>query len=188
MFLDDIALVTEAIEKYGLKLPLADLGGHAHPLTVDYATESFGHLNERPFDHLAPGYDILNPDKGDPAIEDLPQREEWGTVVCLSVLEHAKDPFALFDGLYRVLKPGGLAVVSTVFEYRYHGAPDYWRFSPDSLKYLAERSHFEVLECDWRLDVPNGILIDGGRCAVKTVYIVMRKAEPRSTLRTLEGE
>ncbi len=175
MFLDDIVLVNRAVRTYGLRLPFVDLGGQEHPLVADYATDSFGRMGQRPFDHLAPGYDILNPEKGDPPIEELPNRDYYGTAVCLSVLEHAKDPFAVFDGIYRILQRGGLAIVSTVFEYRYHGAPDYWRFSPDALKYLAARPGFDVLDCDWRLDVPNGILIDGGRCAVKSVYIVMRK-------------
>jgi SAM-dependent methyltransferase len=177
VFYDDIALVTQAVGRYGLRLPFADLGGHERPLTVDYERNVFGRLTGRPFEHLAPGYVILNPDQGDPAIEDLEERDAYGTVTCLSVLEHARDPQAVFDGLYRVVKPEGLAIVSTVFEYRYHGAPDYWRFSPDGLRVLAEQAHFDVLECDWRLDVPEGILIDGSHCPVKSVYVICQKAE-----------
>lgn len=175
MFYDDIKLVEEMVGKYGLKLPFVDLGGHEHPWTVDYVNDRFWQLERRPFDHLAPGYDIFNPDKGDPTIEELPQRDYYGTATCLSVLEHAIDPLAVFNGIRRLLQPGGLAIVSTVFEYRYHGAPDYWRFSPDGLITLADRSQFKIIECDWRLNVARGRTMGGDYQPVKTVYIAMRK-------------
>jgi len=50
------------------------------------------------------------------------------------VLEHIRRPWALAKEMARVLKPGGLCLVSTVFAYRYHPFPrDYWRFTAPGL-------------------------------------------------------
>jgi SAM-dependent methyltransferase len=165
MFWDDIRLVTEQIEKYGLQLPMADLGGMDYPCIADYnltiATgEQFARyvsLAQRPFDHIDPQYLILNPDKGDPPIEDLPYQHQnkFGTITCLNVIEHIHNPFRVFAALYQLLKEGGLLVVETVFSFPYHPSPDdYWRFSPACLRYLAESAGFIVLEADWRLTIP----------------------------------
>lgn len=176
MFLDDIALVTESVDKYGLMLPLADLGGHAHPIVADYSRlpgSPFISVGERPFAHIDPDYLILNPEKGDPLIEDL-ARDRFGTALCLSVLEHVENPFAVFHGLYRCLKQGGLLILSTVFSYRFHEAPrDYWRFSPECLKMLAQIAGFEVLDYGWRV---KALLVQNDEYnLVRTVYVVARK-------------
>lgn len=165
MFWDDIKLVTEQIEKYGLRKPFADLGGMNFPWMADYElTRDTGEqearyirFNQRPFDHIDPEYLVINPDKGAPCIEDLPfaYRDAFGTVICLNVLEHVENPFRVFAALYQVLKSGGLLILETVFMFPYHPSPrDYWRFSPDALRYLATQAGFTILECDWRMHVP----------------------------------
>jgi SAM-dependent methyltransferase len=173
MFLDDIALVEQLTERYGLMLPFVDLGGQADPIVADYARlpdSPFVRLGARPYDHIAPGYLILNPELGDPPIEDLPQREAFGTVVCSSVLEHVENPFEVFAGFRRVLKPGGLLVVSTVFSYRHHDAPrDFWRFSPECLEMLASVAGLAVLESGWRV---NALLVQHDEWnLVRSVYV-----------------
>ena len=164
MFWDDIKLVTEQVEKYGLRTPFADLGGMERPCIADYdltiASGDQGaryvHLTQRPFDHIAPDYVILNPEQGDPFIEDLPYQYAgaFGTAVCLNVLEHVQNPFRVMAALYQLLREGGMLILETVFSFPYHPSPnDYWRFSPDCLRYLAETAGFTVLECDWRLSI-----------------------------------
>lgn len=44
-----------------------------------------------------------------------------GAVLCISVLEHVLDPRAAIREIYRILRPGGLAVVSVPFLVAYHG-------------------------------------------------------------------
>lgn len=161
MFWDDIKLVTEQVEKYGLRKRFVDLGGCERPCIADYdltiATGDQGAryltLSQRPFDHIDPDYLVLNPEKGDPSIEDLPYSypNDFGTAVCLNVIEHVENPFRVFNALYQTMKPDGLLIVGTVFSFPYHPSPrDYWRYSPECLQLLAESAGFRVLECDWR--------------------------------------
>ncbi len=164
MFWDDIKLVTEQIEKYGLRTPFADLGGMESPCIADHdltiatgdQNARFVSLAQRPFDHIDPEYLVLNPDKGDPYIEDLPYdyQNAFGTAVCLNVIEHVQNPFRVFAALYQIMKPNSLLIIETVFSFPYHPSPnDYWRYSPDCLRYLSEQAGFNVLECDWRMTI-----------------------------------
>ena len=197
MFWDDIVLVTELMSKYGLREPLVDLGGLEHPSIADYertiATGDQGarflRLKQRPFDHLAPGYQIFNPDRGHPSIEQMPAQYSacFGTVLCLSVLEHVDNPFWVFDALSRVMKDDALLVVSTVFSFPYHPSPvDNWRFSPNCLRMLGESAGLRVLEADWRIQIPadKGIRNsqNGEPQEIRSVYAVYAKDrfEPRA--------
>ena len=190
MFWDDIVLVTEQVVKYGYRSPMADLGGMARPCIADYEltirtgdqAARYIRLNQRPFDHIDPTYDALNPGGGAPMIEDLPytHREAFGTVVCLNVLEHVDNPFRVFAALYQVMRPDSLLILSTVFNFPYHPSPnDYWRFSPDCLRHLANTAGFTILECDWRLDIPveKGIrdLHTNALQPIRSAYITMTK-------------
>ncbi len=69
-------------------------------------------------------------------------------VVCLfDVLEHVKDDLALMSELCRIVKDGGLLLLSVPFMYRFHEIPhDYRRYTPTGLKYLLTRSGFDVQE------------------------------------------
>jgi len=63
--------------------------------------------------------------------------EEVGTAFCLDTLEHCADPLTACRELHRVLRPGGLCVVSSVMFFPVHGYPqDYWRFTPEGLRLL----------------------------------------------------
>jgi hypothetical protein len=49
---------------------------------------------------------------------------------------------------WRVLRPGGIAIHTTVFCFPIHGAPsDFWRYTPDALRFLC-RKFSEIIECD----------------------------------------
>lgn len=164
MFWDDIKLVTEQVERYGLRQPFVDLGGCDSPCIADYdltlATGNQGAryvtVAQRPFDHIDPEYLVLNPEQGHPPIEDLPYHYQghFGTACCLNVIEHVQNPFRVFAALYQIMRQDSLLVIETVFSFPYHPSPlDYWRYSPDCLRYLAESAGFLVLEADWRMTV-----------------------------------
>lgn len=51
-------------------------------------------------------------------------------VLCTEVLEHAVDPLKLIQEMYRVLRPGGVCLVTVPFAARVHHAPyDFHRFT-----------------------------------------------------------
>lgn len=72
----------------------------------------------------------------------------FGTVFCLSVLEHCKAPHVMAASITRLLAPGGKVFVSAPFAWKVHAFPcDYWRFTPDGVRAL-----FADLDFDSGLD------------------------------------
>ena len=56
--------------------------------------------------------------------------ETFDYVLCINVLEHITEPQKALDEIQRVLRPGGLAIISTPFLFPVHDPPhDYWRFT-----------------------------------------------------------
>jgi SAM-dependent methyltransferase len=70
-------------------------------------------------------------------------------VLSLQVLEHCREPQRVVSEAHRVLKPGGILVLSTVLLYELHGSPhDYYRFTASALEDLArpfERARLVVM-------------------------------------------
>jgi SAM-dependent methyltransferase len=61
----------------------------------------------------------------------------FGTVFCLSVLEHCLTPHAMAVNITRLLAPNGRVFVSVPFAWKVHAFPsDYWRFTPDGVRAL----------------------------------------------------
>jgi SAM-dependent methyltransferase len=89
-------------------------------------------------------YDVFDivPGSGVTIVGDLqacPQvpDDTYDVIVCTQVLEHVPNPFLAAAELARILKPGGLLLLTVPAAYPYHSAPDdYWRFSRDSLRLL----------------------------------------------------
>ena len=70
----------------------------------------------------------------------------FGTIFCLSVLEHCEQPFLMADNLSRLLMPGGAIYVSVPFAWKFHGYPsDYWRFTHEGVKKLFPALRFDRL-------------------------------------------
>jgi SAM-dependent methyltransferase len=71
----------------------------------------------------------------------------FDTVMSVQVLEHTPDPQPLVDEMSRVLKPGGMMIVTAPFSFRLHEEPhDYFRYSPHGLRSMLARSGIEVIE------------------------------------------
>ena len=63
----------------------------------------------------------------------------FDTVLCFEVLEHVPQPFSTFAEIARVLKPGGILLLTTPQSWRLHEAPyDFFRFTCFGLHHLAE--------------------------------------------------
>jgi SAM-dependent methyltransferase len=92
-------------------------------------------------------------------------RETFDLVVCCHVLEHTPAPQRAARNIEALLRPGGLAFISTPWSQAFHAAPDdYWRFSRRGLGLLFRR--LEVLSSfysggDVGLDVAYRLERDG---------------------------
>jgi SAM-dependent methyltransferase len=64
-------------------------------------------------------------------------------VLCTQVLEHVDEPDAVLGELARVLRPGGVVLMSTHGVFHHHPYPhDYWRWTHEGLTRIMSR-HFE---------------------------------------------
>lgn len=77
---------------------------------------------------------------------ELPfENASFSCILCSEVLEHLYDPRKAIAEMYRVLKPGGIVVLTTRFIFPVHDAPhDYFRFTPYGLRMLFE--DWEIVE------------------------------------------
>jgi hypothetical protein len=79
-------------------------------------------------------------------------------------LEHIAYPQRSIDELYRVLKPSGFLILTTVMHFKIHRAPkDYWRFTPDGLELLLKR--FKIVDCT----------LEGGLKRPKGIWVLAQK-------------
>lgn len=98
----------------------------------------------RPYARTYTGVDAVDSPSVDVVAraESLPFPDaSFDCVVCTQVLEHLEDPWAAARELFRVLRPGGVGLVSTHGVARYHAAPestveDYWRWTHAGLERL----------------------------------------------------
>src|SRR3954447_14173811 len=87
-------------------------------------------------------------------LHDVPRADaSLDIVIATEVLEHCYDPARAVGEIHRMLRPGGVCVLSTRFIHPYHPDPkDYFRFSSDGLQYLfREFSEVEIIPLGNRL-------------------------------------
>jgi SAM-dependent methyltransferase len=98
-----------------------------------------------------PGVDVVCPAEG--LHLQFSQMGDDGTadvVISTEMLEHAEDWAAAMAGMIRVLKPGGLLVLTTRGPgFPRHGYPDdYWRFTPDIMRAILGAAGLETVYCE----------------------------------------
>ena len=81
--------------------------------------------------------------------------QRFGTIFCLSVLEHCAQPFSMADTVTRLLAPDGVLYVSVPSAWKFHGYPsDYWRFTHEGIKRLFPHLVFDDKVSLASTDVP----------------------------------
>ncbi len=72
-------------------------------------------------------------------------RRRFGTIFCLSVMEHCMQPFAMAENLTRLLQPGRKIMCERSVLFQFHAYPsDYWRFTHEGVKILFPRLDFDL--------------------------------------------
>ena len=72
-------------------------------------------------------------------------------IFCTATLEHVKRPWVAFQAMFNLLKKGGLLFIDTHHTFPIHGYPhDYFRFSTEALKFMAEDSGFKTLLTEYQ--------------------------------------
>jgi SAM-dependent methyltransferase len=92
--------------------------------------------------------------------------ESYDMVLSTQVLEHVSSPQAYLREAFRVLKPGGVLLLSTHGVYPDHGCPfDYWRWTADGLTLELERSNYVVRKIYRLTSGPRAVLFWLGQLA-----------------------
>lgn len=107
--------------------------------------------------------------------------ESVGTVISCDTLEHVEYPRKALSELFRILKPGGILIISSVMLYKIHAAPnDYWRFTPEGFKSLL--SEFDSSYVDWngKEENPHTVIGVGIKREFLFDKLISRRTEWRS--------
>jgi SAM-dependent methyltransferase len=74
------------------------------------------------------------------------EADSVGMIICDNVLEHVPDADRAMREMYRILKPGGVAYLSTPFLYPFHSSPsDYHRWTAQGLAHLCRDFKMEKI-------------------------------------------
>ena len=84
--------------------------------------------------------------------ENIPfSNETFDSLVCTQVLGDIKNPSQAIKEFYRVLKPGGVVLLTESFFNEMHDEPnDFWRFTKYGLEYLFREGGFRSILIDQR--------------------------------------
>lgn len=91
-----------------------------------------------------PGVDVVANAKAMPFPDN-----HFDIIISTDCYEHVDWPREVTHEAFRVLKPGGIFYLTSVFDFEIHGYPDdYWRFTPNCIKLLLQDAGFEVIMSD----------------------------------------
>ncbi len=93
----------------------------------------------------------MRPGRGVDCIADIHNiampAESVGTILVLDTLEHVEYPREALEQVYRVLKPDGIALITSVMNFPIHDYPnDYWRFTPEGFKSLLKNFSYKFVD------------------------------------------
>ena len=92
--------------------------------------------------------------------------EGYDMVLSTQVLEHVASPQAYLREAFRILKPGGVLLISTHGVYPDHGCPfDFWRWTADGLTLELKRAGYAVSKIYRLTSGPRAVLFWLGQLA-----------------------
>jgi SAM-dependent methyltransferase len=128
---------------------------------------------------LFPGRDYvgcdMRPGPGVDRVEDvtairLPDHSV-GTALCIETFEHVFEVWRAFDEVFRVLKPGGLFVITSPLNFRIHGYPDdYWRMTPSCLRRMLDPYGARITGYQGHRAFPHTVMAVGIKSPIPTDF------------------
>ena len=107
-------------------------------------------IKERADEYLAfdmfsgPNIDVV----GDASNTIFPE-ENFDTIISTQLLEHVERPWLVIKEIRRILKKGGVCILTAPFINPYHNDPgDYFRYTTSGIKSLFINENFEIVDCD----------------------------------------
>lgn len=147
-----------------LKGRLIDIGCGTKPykdLLSAYVSEHIG------LDHQDTLHDRSNIELFGTAYQIPVEDASFDSAICTAVLEHLEEPESALRECNRILKTGGIAIYTVPFIWHLHEEPrDFYRFSKYGLKYLFEKTNFEIIE----LKALSGFWVTFGQLFVYNLY------------------
>lgn len=111
---------------------------------------------------------------GDVQRLDMVADESYDSAICIEVLEHLPEPGRAVATMARILKPGGVVVISVPHLSRLHDVPhDYFRFTEYGLRYLLGQAGLEVVSIQ-----PKGGLLTFLAHQISTVLLAVAWSVP----------
>ncbi|WOK05582.1 class I SAM-dependent methyltransferase [Imperialibacter roseus] len=81
----------------------------------------------------------------DKPLPDEVPLNQFDVILCTEVLEHVANWEQAFENFQKLLRPGGVMIITTPFFYFLHEEPfDYWRPTPFALEHFAQRHSLRV--------------------------------------------
>ena len=177
--------LVKVMNRYPIMEPIYEIGSYR----VD-GQEGFADL--RPF---FPGKVYLGcdmrPGLGVDRIEDVHclkiKSNSVGTVLIFDTLEHVEDVHQAMKEIHRVLKPGGMVIMSSVMNFPIHDYPsDYWRFTPKAFELLLKRFAVYEVEFDGDPAFPEGIYGFGNKGRKRNLLNYLSRNLPKFSISTAE--
>jgi SAM-dependent methyltransferase len=133
-------------DRRGSPLRILDVGSRA-------VNRCFRHTYK---EHMAPAWQYVGCDTdagenvdvvlSDPYVLPMPA-DYFDVVISGQCLEHVPRPQKLVNEMARVLKPGGLMLLTAPWQWEIHRYPvDCWRILPDGMRVLLEDAGLKVIE------------------------------------------
>jgi len=84
--------------------------------------------------------------------------ETAATVLVLETLEHVEYPHKAMEEVYRITRPDGMVLISSVMNFPIHEYPfDYWRFTPEAFRSLLRPFHSSLVGFAGEHDFPHTV-------------------------------
>lgn len=115
--------------------------------THEYATESVLEISGKTEEWLKYFDNATTTKFPEVSADNLPYEDaSFDCVIMNQVLEHCKQPWECVKETYRVLRKGGICILSSPFFYQVHNHPgDFFRFTPEGLLCLTEYAGYETV-------------------------------------------